>query len=87
MRGAIRLATVPVMSWRAGPGRLWSGTGSMATATGTTMPDDLKPPIPATLAGRPVKGGLAYPWVNVELADGGADYQRYRYAQYRQAKG
>jgi len=34
------------------------------------MPDDLRPPIPAALADRPVKGGLAYPWVNVELADG-----------------
>ena len=30
------------------------------------MPDDPRPPIPATLADRPVKGGLAYPWVNVE---------------------
>jgi hypothetical protein len=46
---------------------------------------DLRPPIPATLADRPVKGGLAYPWVNVELADGGADYRSTHYARYEQA--
>jgi hypothetical protein len=46
---------------------------------------DLKPPIPATLASRPLKGGLAYPWVNVELADGGADYRSTHYARYEQA--
>jgi len=51
----------------------------------TGMPDDLKPPIPATLASRPVKGGLAYPWVNVELADGGADYRSTHYARYEKA--
>jgi len=35
-------------------------------------PEEIRPPIPATLADRPVRGGLAYPWVNVELADGEA---------------
>jgi hypothetical protein len=46
---------------------------------------DTRPPIPATLAARPVKGGLAYPWVNVELADGGADYSSTHYARYERA--
>jgi len=48
-------------------------------------PEETRPPIPATLAERPVKGGLAYPWVNVELADGGADYRSTHYARYEQA--
>src|SRR5258707_313202 len=50
------------------------------------MPDDLpggdlmtqtetRPPIPASLADRPVRGGLAQPWVNVQLADGGTDFR------------
>lgn len=37
--------------------------------------DETRPPIPATLAGRPVQGGLAVPWVNVALADGGVDFR------------
>jgi hypothetical protein len=37
--------------------------------------DDLRPPIPASLAARPVRGGLAQPWVNAQLADGGADFR------------
>lgn len=36
---------------------------------------DTRPPIPASLAGRPVRGGLAVPWINSELADGGADFR------------
>lgn len=33
------------------------------------------PPIPACLAHRPTVGGLVIPWVNVALADGGADFR------------
>lgn len=36
---------------------------------------DVRPPIPASLAHRPVRGGLAIPFVNVELADGIADFR------------
>jgi hypothetical protein len=36
---------------------------------------DTRPPIPASLAHRPERGGLAQPWVNVELADGGVDFR------------
>lgn len=34
-----------------------------------------RPPIPASLADRPVRGGISMPWVNVELADGGVDFR------------
>jgi hypothetical protein len=36
---------------------------------------DLRPAIPASLADRPVRGGVAQPWVNAELADGGSDFR------------
>lgn len=39
------------------------------------MPDDVRPPIPATCAHRPLIGGLVIPWVNVQLADGGVDFR------------
>lgn len=45
----------------------------------------LKPPIPLSLADRPVSGGLAVPWVNVSLADGGADFRSTHYARFEQA--
>jgi hypothetical protein len=41
-----------------------------------------RPPIPASLAGRPVRGGLAQPWANVELADGGVDFRTAHHARY-----
>jgi hypothetical protein len=37
--------------------------------------DETRPPIPLSLAHRPVRGGLAQPWVNVQLADGGSDFR------------
>lgn len=43
------------------------------------------PPIPARLAARPVVGGLAHPWVNVRLADGGVDYRSPHHARVHQA--
>jgi len=49
------------------------------------MPGDLKPPIPLSLADRPVRGGLALPWVNVELADGGVDFRTAHHARYAEA--
>lgn len=44
-----------------------------------------RPPIPASLASRPVKGGLAQPWVNVQLADGGADFRSTHRAKYERS--
>lgn len=46
---------------------------------------DLRPPIPASLAHRPTSGGLAIPWINVELRDGGADFRTARHARYEQS--
>lgn len=43
---------------------------------------DVRPPIPASLAGRPVRGGLALPYVNVELADGAVDFRTAHHARY-----
>lgn len=37
--------------------------------------DDVRPPIPASCAGRPAPGGLVAPYANVMLADGGCDYR------------
>lgn len=48
------------------------------------MADD-RPPIPASLARRPERGGLALPWVNAELADGGVDFRSPHTARYEQA--
>lgn len=39
------------------------------------MPDEVRPPIPATCESRPTIGGLVIPWVNVQLADGGVDFR------------
>lgn len=47
--------------------------------------DETRPPIPATLASRPVRGGIALPWVNVTLADGGADFRSTHRARYEKS--
>lgn len=46
---------------------------------------ETRPPIPASLADRPVRGGLAQPWVNTELADGGTDFRSTHYARFESA--
>jgi hypothetical protein len=46
--------------------------------------NETRPPIPASLAHRPVRGGLALPWVNAELADGGVDFRSPHHARYEQ---
>ena len=43
---------------------------------------ETRPPIPLSLAGRPVAGGLALPWVNVHLAGGGVDFRTAHHARY-----
>jgi hypothetical protein len=43
---------------------------------------ETRPPIPASLADRPVRGGLAQPWANVQLADGGVDFRTAHHARY-----
>lgn len=47
--------------------------------------EDIRPPIPASLAHRPVRGGLAQAWVNAQLADGGADFRSPHTARYEMA--
>lgn len=47
--------------------------------------DGARVPIPARLEGRPVSGGLAHPWVNVALADGGVDYRSPHHARWERA--
>lgn len=49
------------------------------------MADDMRPPIPASLAARPVRGGLAQPWVNAELADGGSDFRSTHRTRFEQS--
>lgn len=49
------------------------------------MAEDVRPPIPASLAHRPVVGGLAAAWVNAELADGGTDFRSPHTARYEKA--
>ena len=44
----------------------------------------VRPPIPMSLAHRPVAGGLAQPWANVQLADGGTDFRVAHHARYAQ---
>jgi hypothetical protein len=39
------------------------------------MINDVRPPIPASCANRPVVGGLVAPFVNIRLADGGVDFR------------
>ena len=46
---------------------------------------ETRPPIPASRANRPVRGGLAQPWANVELADGGTDFRSPHHTRYAQA--
>lgn len=46
---------------------------------------DSRPPIPASLAHRPVRGGIAQAWVNAQLADGGTDFRSPHQARYEQA--
>lgn len=50
-----------------------------------TATDETRPPIPASLAARPVRGGLALPWVNVALADGGADFRSTHRARFEKS--
>ncbi len=47
--------------------------------------DDTRPPIPASMAHRPVLGGVAVPWVNAELRDGGTDFRSPHTARYEKA--
>jgi hypothetical protein len=47
--------------------------------------EDTRPPIPLSLARRPVVGGLAAAWVNAELADGGTDFRSPHTARYEKA--
>ena len=46
------------------------------------MPDGSLPPIPASLAKRPLVGGLAIPAINIRLADGGVDFRTPHQATY-----
>ena len=48
----------------------------------STAETDLRPPIPMSLAHRPVVGGLAAPYVNLQLADGGVDFRSPHHAKY-----
>jgi len=43
------------------------------------------PPVPAGLAHRPTLGGLVVPWVNIALADGGADFRGIHNSKWRRA--
>lgn len=36
---------------------------------------DVRPAIPVSLAGCPAIGGVVVPWINIRLADGGADFR------------
>jgi hypothetical protein len=47
--------------------------------------DNVRPPIPASLARRPVLGGIAVAWVNAELAGGGTDFRSPHTARYEEA--
>lgn len=49
------------------------------------MSDSMRPPIPASLAHRPERGGVALPWVNAGLAGGGVDFRSPHTARYEQA--
>ena len=49
------------------------------------MTTETRPPIPASLAHRPVRGGLAMPWANAELADGGVDFRSPHHTRYAKA--
>jgi hypothetical protein len=46
---------------------------------------DIRPPIPASLAARPVRGGIAQAWVNAQLADGGTDFRSPNQERYAKA--
>jgi hypothetical protein len=47
--------------------------------------DELRPPIPLALAHRPTIGGLVVPWVNIALADGGADFRGIHNSRWQRA--
>lgn len=47
--------------------------------------DASRPPIPASLAHRPVRGGIAQAWVNAQLPGGGTDFRSPHQARYEQA--
>lgn len=49
------------------------------------MTDERRPPIPLSLAARPVHGGISVPWVNAELADGGADFRSTHRTRYEES--
>lgn len=44
---------------------------------------DVRPPIPVRLADNPVQGGVVVPWIQVRLADGGADFRATHQAKWR----
>lgn len=46
---------------------------------------ETRPPIPMSLADRPVAGGIALPWVNAEIAGGGVDFRSPHHARYEKA--
>jgi hypothetical protein len=46
---------------------------------------EVRPPIPASMAHRPVAGGLALPWVIAALAGGGVDFRSPHTARYEKA--
>lgn len=46
---------------------------------------ETRPPIPASLARRPVAGGIALPWVNVQIASGGVDFRSAHHTRYAEA--
>jgi hypothetical protein len=47
-----------------------------------TPAEEIRPPIPASCAHRPVVGGLVAPFVNMRLADGGVDFRTPHTAAY-----
>jgi hypothetical protein len=46
--------------------------------------DEMHPDIPLSLADRPTIGGLAIPYVNLRLADGGVDFRSPHHAKYEE---
>jgi len=60
-------------------------SASESDAGGTVTEIETRPPIPLSLKDRPVRGGISMPWVNVELADGGADFRSTHRARFERA--
>lgn len=48
------------------------------------MSDDIRPPIPARYPQKNIRAGLAMPFVNVRLADGGVDLRSQHYARVKE---